>query len=269
MSQLIPETYLEHIRRESARFRDVLAECDSAARVPSCPDWSAEDLLWHLTTVQWFWTTAVIDRPAEVDEGLKPERPAAYDDLLRAFDQWSAALVGALDGVDRAEGAWTWSGDPADQTVGFILRRQAHEALIHRLDAELAAGVSSELPAELAADGVAEILGVMYGGCPPWGSWSPLPHYVRIDCTDTGDEIWVQFGLFSGTDPESAEEIVDEEDFHVVDAPEDVEPDVVIDGPAGALDTWLWDRGDDDALSVAGDQVIHERFLAVVKHPIN
>jgi hypothetical protein len=33
--------------------------------------------------------------------------------------------------------AWTWS---EDHTVGFIRRRQAHEALIHRIDAEQAAG---------------------------------------------------------------------------------------------------------------------------------
>lgn len=266
MTLLSPETYLEHIRTESARFREVLASCDPAARVPTCPDWSADDLLWHLANVQRFWSSIVIDRPTELDEADEPERPAAYADVLAAFDEWSAALVGALDGVDPKDEAWTWS---EDHTVGFILRRQAHEALVHRLDAELTAGSVTEQPAELAADGVAEILDVMFGGCPSWGSWSPLPHYVRIDCTDTGHEIWVQFGLFSGTDPDSGEATVDEEDFHVVDAPADLEPDVVIDGPAGALNAWLWHRGDDDELSVAGDKAIHDRFLTVVAHPIN
>jgi len=266
MTLLSPETYLEHIRVESARFREVLADCDPAARVPTCPDWSAEDLLWHLTTVQWFWSSIVIDRPTEVDEAQEPERPAAYAEVLRAFDHWSAALAGALDGIAPADEAWTWSDD---HTVGFILRRQAHEALIHRVDAELTAGARSDLPAELAADGVHEVLGVMYGGCPPWGSWEPLPHYVRVDCTDTGHEIWVQFGLFSGIDPDSGDEIADEEDFHVVDAPEDIEPDVVIDGPAGALDAWLWHRGDEDELSVVGDAEVRSRFLAIIEHAIN
>ena len=266
MTLLSPETYLEHIQVESARFREVLADCDPATRVPTCPDWSAEDLLWHLAKVQRFWADIVIDRPAEKDEADEPERPAAYADVLAAFDEWSAALLGALEGVDVKEEAWTWSDD---HTVGFILRRQAHEALIHRVDAELTAGAASDLPAELAADGVHEVLGVMYGGCPPWGSWEPLPHYARVDCTDTGHEIWVQFGLFSGTDPDSGDEIADEEDFHVVDAPEDVEPDVVIDGPAGALDAWLWHRGDDSKLSVVGDAEVRSRFLAVVEHAIS
>ncbi|WP_310529109.1 maleylpyruvate isomerase N-terminal domain-containing protein [Nocardioides sp.] len=267
MTLLTPETYLEHIRVESARFRDVLATCDPAARVPTCPDWSAEDLLWHLTSVQWFWSTALIDRPAEVDEAQEPERPAAYAEVLRAFDEWSAVLSSALEGVDPKAEAWTWSDD---HTVGFILRRQAHEALVHRLDAEQTARVTSvEVDANLAADGVAEMIGVMFGGCPRWGSWEPLPHYARLDCTDTGDELWAQFGLFSGTDPDSGDVISAEEDFHLVEEPVDAEPDVVIDGPAAALDAWLWHRGDDTELSIAGDRSMLDRFRAIVSHPIN
>ena len=108
----------------------------------------------------------------------------------------------------------------------------------------------------------------MYGGCPPWGSWEPLPHHVRLDCTDTGDELWAQLGLFSGTDPRSGDVIVAEEDCHLVAAPGDVEPDVVIDGPAAALDAWLWHRGDDADLSVAGDRHVLDRFTAIVASPI-
>ena len=265
MTRLSPDSYLEHLRLESARFREVLADCDPAAQVPSCPDWSAADLLWHLATVQRFWSNIVVDRPAEKDEADEADRPAAYADLLAAFDEWSAALAEALEGVDPAAEAWTWSDD---HTVGFILRRQAHEALIHRLDAEQTAGAASEIDANLAADGVAEMIGVMFGGCPPWGSWEPLPHYARLDCTDTGDELWAQFGLFSGTDPDSGEVISAEEDFHLVEAPDDVEPDVVIDGTAAALDAWLWHRGDDTDLSIAGDRSVLDRFRGIVSHPI-
>ncbi|PUA79570.1 maleylpyruvate isomerase family mycothiol-dependent enzyme [Nocardioides currus] len=267
MTLLSPDTYLEHIRAESARFREVLADCDPAARVPTCPEWSAEDLLWHLATVQRFWAGIVIDRPVERDEADVPERPATYAEVLASYDEWSAALVAALDGVDTKEEAWTWSDD---HTVGFIVRRQAHEALVHRIDAEQTAGVDrAEVDPNLAADGVAEMIGVMFGGCPPWGTWEPLPHYARLDCTDTGDELWAQFGLFSGTDPDSGQVISAEEDFHLVEAPEDVEPDVVIDGTAVDLDLWLWHRGDDEDLAIAGDRSVLDRFRAVVSNPIN
>ena len=44
-----------------------------------------------------------------------------------------------------------------DKTVGYIRRRQAHEALIHRLDAELTAGAVTPLDPDLAADGVLRV----------------------------------------------------------------------------------------------------------------
>ena len=42
---------------------------------------------------------------------------------------------------------------------------------------------------------------------------------MRVDATDTGDEFWVRFGIFSGTDPDSGTSYADEEDFHVVPLP--------------------------------------------------
>ena len=53
-----------------------------------------------------------------------------------------------LEAADPAEEAWNWSDD---HTVGFILRRQAHEALVHRVDAELAAGDRTDLDPLLAS----------------------------------------------------------------------------------------------------------------------
>lgn len=257
--------YLQHIRAESQRFRDVLTDCDPAARVPACPDWDAGDLLWHLARVQWFWATTVRTRPAAADEGAQgPERPESYDALLAAFDEYSAALVSALEAADPADAAWTWS---TEQTVGFTFRRQAHEALIHRLDAEQTAGQVSPLDPALATDGVLETLDVMFGGTVPWGNFAGLPHYVRVDTTDTGASVWVQLGQFTGTDPKDGVSY-DDPDIHVVPAP-GVEPDAVVAGPAAALDTWLWHRGDDAEITVTGDLDIYGRFRSAVDNPIN
>jgi uncharacterized protein (TIGR03083 family) len=263
MARLDHPTYLRHIRDESQRFRDVLAVCNPRAGVPSCPDWNADDLLWHLGEVQHFWTWVVTNRPKGPDEYDQPERPGDHAGLLSFYDVQYVALVAALEVAEPTDEAWTWS---QDHTVAFISRRQAHEALIHRRDAELAADTLTPFPADLAADGVDEVLDVMYGGCPPWGEFSPLPHYVRLDLTDTGDQIWVQLGRFHGTDPEGIEH--EEEDIHVVADP-GVEPDAVISGTAEVLDTRLWRRADGAETHLAGSLEIVDRFRKVVHQPIN
>ncbi len=265
MTSLTSADYLEHLRAESRRFREVLTTCDPDARVPACPAWNAADLLWHLAGVQWFWGTTIRNRPAAPrEEDAEPERPTSYDGLLTAYDEYSAALLDELAKADPAEPAWSWS---TDQTVGFTYRRQAHEALIHRLDAEQTAGQVTALDPALATDGVLECLDVMYGGTPPWGEFRGLPHHVRIDCTDTDASFWVQIGRFVGTDPSDGQHY-DETDIGVVTDP-GTDPDAVVEGPAAALDAWLWRRRDDEDIRVHGDRGIYDRFREAVSHPIN
>jgi uncharacterized protein (TIGR03083 family) len=66
------------------------------------------------------------------------------------------ALVSGLASADPGMPAWTFL--PAPSPLAFWARRQAHETAIHRADAELAAGSRPSYPAELAADGVDELL---------------------------------------------------------------------------------------------------------------
>lgn len=256
--------YLDHIRAESARFREVLASTDPAARVPTCPDWTATDLLWHLGgEVQHFWDQIVRLRPAGPDSCAEAARPDRFPEVLASFDRIHADFVAALEAADPADVAWSWS---ADHTVGFTLRRQAHEALIHRVDAELTAGVVTPLDPRLAADGVHEALAVMFGGTPQWGSFDPRPQHLRFDLRDTDTQLWVQLGTFSGTSPEG-EEYAGEPHLDVVPDPGH-EPDVVVEGLAGAVDAWLWRRRDDSGIDVLGDPQVYAAFRTRVDQPI-
>ncbi|WP_235738737.1 maleylpyruvate isomerase N-terminal domain-containing protein [Nocardioides alcanivorans] len=63
MTRLETARYLDHLFHESARFRAVLTDADPEARVPSCPEWNAADLLRHLTEVQYFWARTINHRP--------------------------------------------------------------------------------------------------------------------------------------------------------------------------------------------------------------
>ena len=264
MPRLDPSDYLAHVVTESARFRTVLADADPATFVPSCPAWRSDDLLWHLTEVQSFWAWIVSHRPADPHAHEKPTRPTTRDELLGLFEEQSSALVEALTDVDPAEEAWTWSDE---HSVGFILRRQALEALVHRLDAEQTTGEVTPMDPVLATDGVEEVLDVMYGRVPDWGDFSPLPHYLRVECTDTDTGIWVQLGRFSGTDP--ADEVrYDEDDIAVVPDP-GTDPDAVISGRAETLLARLWRRGDGADIHLAGDLRVVDRFRTAIHHPLD
>jgi len=265
MSRLPFPDYLRLLESESARFRSVLETTDPGARVPACPDWDAADLLWHLAEVQWFWGSIVLSRPEGPDHGFEePERPEQLTDMLTAFDEQSQRLVRALRDADPADSAWTWS---QEHTVGFIYRRQAHEALIHRLDAEQTAGQVTALDPRLATDGVDEVLRVMIGGCPPWGEFTPDGNGVRVRIEDTGAEVLATLGRFVGTDPKDGTAYDDDDIGVVAELP--AEPVVTVSGTAGDLDAWLWRRGPADRVTIEGDDDVAARFATIVNQPIN
>lgn len=272
-TRLTPTAYLDHIRSESARFRAVLADTDPTAPVPSAPEWTAADLLWHVAAeVQHFWTFVLETRPTAPTEETYTEQElpaeATYEELLAHFDEVNARFIKTLEETGPEEPTWSWS---KDRTAGFTYRRQAHEILIHRLDAELTADAVTPLDPTLAADGVDELLDVFYGGKPDWASFAGDDAYVRVDAVDTDTQTWVQLGVVSGTRP-NGDKLEDEPDLSVVareEIPAGTEPDVVIQGTAGDLDAWLWRRRDDEGIQVTGDKDIYDRFRALTNQPIN
>jgi uncharacterized protein (TIGR03083 family) len=253
----------DHLARESARFAEAIAQAAPSAQVPSCPDWTADDLLWHLTEVQFFWLTVVKEKlDREQAENRKPQRPADRAGLLDLYRRASRELGVTLALSSPDTPAWTWS---SDHTVGFVLRRQAHEALIHRVDAELTAGVRTPIDAGLADDGVAEALGVMYGYTPEWGSFTPEPdRTVRFRADDTGGSWLVTLGRFTGTSPEGKS--YDEPDIHLggpgtgpgteAEAEAGGAASAEIHGTAADLDCWLWHRPPLGSIERSGDSAV-------------
>ena len=236
----------------------MLAATDPDARVPSCPDWTAADLLWHLGEVQRFWATIVGDRLAGPDAATAPVRPEGYPALLEFFDASSAKLIDTLAGTADDVAVWTWFD--ADQSVGFVRRRQAHEALIHRLDAELTAGVVTELDAGLATDGVLEAIEWMFGGTPAWASsTTPDGPVGRLATTDTETSWLLQIGHWSGTSPNTGTTYTDETMLFLVDAGE---PAFEITGTAADLDVWIWNRPPRRAISRTGDTAAFEAVIS-------
>ncbi|HWC24090.1 MAG TPA: maleylpyruvate isomerase N-terminal domain-containing protein [Flexivirga sp.] len=241
--------FLTTIRDESARFRAALAECPDRP-VPTCPDWSTDDLLWHLAEVQWFWGTIVSENVSEPDGLQHPQRPEGREATLAAFDDASRALQETLRDTPADEERWMWTVDASLHSAGYILRRQAHEALIHRVDAELTADIDvSAVDADLAADGIDEVVDVMYGRDHPLVTFAPTQdRVVELVATDA-DRRWV---LQLGRETASIDgEEIDDANFRP--AP-NATVTATISGTAADLDLWLWNRPTHGDLARAGDQ---------------
>jgi len=225
--------FLHFLSTESARISDCARNGDLQSVVPSCPGWTLGDLVWHLAEVQNFWATIAGDLLLDPASVVAPVRPAD-DDLVALFDETSARLVEAVTRHPAEARCWTW--DDAGWSIGWVRRRQAHEALIHRVDAELAIGNVTEVDDFLAADGVNELLLTLIDGVPDWATFIPDETTATLSL-DGAETYGLRFGRIVGTGPDSGKEY-DFDSFLVA------EPSgTVIAGSAPAIDLWLWGRG--------------------------
>ncbi len=244
---------LDVIDREASRFADVLAAADSAARVPTCPEWDAADLMWHLTYVHLFWAAVLARNPQDdeieaIEEGA-PARPDTIAQMLPIRERATADLLAQLRALDDREPRWSWF-DP-DRTVGFTRRMQTYEATMHRVDAELTAGLTpSSIAPELAAGAVEHCVDVMWAGwLPAWATYEPITH-VEIRSTDTAQSWLVEIGHWTGTGPESGTSF---DEPRALRGSPGATPTAVVSGTAEQLARWAWSRQpDEDAISVEG-----------------
>lgn len=251
--------YINAIRTESTRFADVAANTPPGAAVPSCPDWTVADLTWHLLEVQYFWASIVEDLLQSPETIADPVRPS--DDALPGmFTDQTDRLIAALSSHDPADVCWSWHD--AGHSVGWIRRRQAHEALIHRVDAELATGKRTPIEPTLATDGVDEILTVMLDAndLPEWATFHPDGSTAAITVADGSSSWAMSLGRFGGTSPATGNRY-DDVALALVDSV--ATPTAVLRGAATDLDLWLWGRGPIDAIEITGDSNIATRIRII------
>jgi uncharacterized protein (TIGR03083 family) len=152
------ERYLTEIDAQADAALAKAAELGPAQRVPSCPQWTVQDLLAHLARVHR-WALGALDTPPDGKPPALPEGPADYVALLDWAAEGARALIAALRAKGPDHPCWVFRGSGAP-TASFWARRQAHETAIHRLDVELVSGTAPPLlfDPEFAADGVDELL---------------------------------------------------------------------------------------------------------------
>lgn len=210
-TRLTPGRYLDLLHAEGERLL-VAAEEVMDRPVPTCEGWTVDDLVFHVGGVYAHKLAALRlgRRPVEGEWDVPADDATAGDDLTWCHVMLHA-LAAELATRSPDEPAWTWW--PDDRTIGFWQRRMALETAVHRADAESATGPISAVDADLALDGIDEVLTL---------------HLADAD--------------FAGT---AALEVLGGVVRVRVDA-------VTITGSASDVLLWLWGRLPDDVVTISG-----------------
>lgn len=234
--------YLALVDSETQRLIEV-ADTARDQQVPACPDWTAFNLMFHIayTQAHWAWLTELGDTTApdwsqqpQLDESRDPAAVARECNvwLLRAYREAAP---------DARTYLW-WLDDFGPNTESW--RRQAHEAFMHRIDAEQAAGVSSTIDPEVAADCVAELLDNLLGSeLPP--AWPDSDDLLCLHLTDTGERFYVRSNGIRLVRDHSPQGPVA----------------ATVSGSAADLALAVWRRGGWQALDFDGDLDLIETFF--------
>lgn len=261
------------------RFVATVAGSDLRAPVPGCPGWTAYDLVTHLGNVH-AWAATIVEtgrRAAQQNDEPRTRRP-------RVVADWYAGkaedLLAVLRAADPHQPCWNFVfGDGPDSRARFWSRRQLHETVIHQGDLDAAAGCEPQAeqsaPGVVAADGVAEVLGVFLKLMHDRGHPARLAAPLCLVAEDTRDT-WTLTPRPGGEQapavPAGPPQVVERRHRAVPHHPAQAaphhpaQPDRV-EAPSGVLHRLLWRRlpPDDPQVRLVGNR---DRLTAFLQSPL-
>jgi uncharacterized protein (TIGR03083 family) len=233
---------LECLDADFTRLREVVAAADLTAIVPSCPDWTVADLARHVGVVYLHKVECMRlgTHPEQwPPAGVNEEEPLAL--LDRSYAQLSAEFAARAP----ESPAFTWYAP--NQTVGYWIRRMTQETAIHRVDAELGAGVAvAPIPADLAADGIDEFLVAFV----EYGSRTWPDEFAEVLSTADGRAVRVETPEVTWLVRPTREDAVE------VSPGGEGSGDAGVRGEPADVLLWLWNRADDDVVTITGDTAL-------------
>ncbi len=237
--------HIDALRVEGERMTDAVARAQPDDAVPSCPDWVVRDLARHTGGVHRWATGFVRGRTEPVDADLDDVAGTWPPDagLAGWLGQGCTDLADALAAAPDDLQCWTFL--PAPSPRAMWARRQAHETAIHRVDAELAAGLPLTPRApDFAADGVDELL-MLFVPRRSTRLRADPPTTLAVRCADL-DAAWLLR--------------LDDSGVTTTHAQRDVAAACTVTGKAGDLYLALWNRAPADDLAVEGERAVLGRF---------
>ncbi|GAA3037585.1 maleylpyruvate isomerase family mycothiol-dependent enzyme [Actinokineospora globicatena] len=145
---------LDVLETETTLLAVSAAAADGDRPVPGCPGLTVDETARHVGSVYRMALTWIRTGTRPTRWQRQPRDGEPVDHYLR---DGLRMLLGELEARPPDAPCATWS--PADQTYGFWRRRMAHEATVHRVDVQAAAGGDiTPVPRDVAVDGVDEVL---------------------------------------------------------------------------------------------------------------
>jgi len=242
-----PDEWLEALRKGIAAVAATPPEY-LTQDAPSCPGWTARDLVAHLGGVHR-WAVGVIVGQKVPYTDLDPEAPAG-EDVLEWYTERADKLIATLASSDLDAPTKSPFGE---RPVRFWFRRQAQEVAVHRWDIGHAyrGWDVDPLDAALAADGI--------------GEWSEVftPRRIGRD-GGTPEELRGARILLKADDAAGSWLLrADADGIGIVD--DDGAPDATIAASTSDLLLALWRRVPLSRLAVDGDAAHVERVLDLVR----
>lgn len=246
--------HLDALRREGAVLASTAAT-DLDRAVPSCPEWTVAQLVGHTGWVHR-WVNAVLRAdpatpPSPRTIGTAPSGPDVLDWYRRALDE----LLVSLSEVDLSQTYTTFAG-PRDGH--WWARRMAHEAGMHRWDAQNAVGVADPFEPGVAADGVEEALDTYVVRRFDHGAFGSAGQTMHLHATDSG----AGGDGTAGGEATHGEWMLTMQPDAVVWERAHGKGDVALRGSTSDLLLFLMGRVGPDRFEIFGDRSLAERWQA-------
>lgn len=143
---------------ENAAFAELFRGSDPNTPVPTCPEWTLDQLMRHVGRGDRWCAQIVAEQsgefidPRTVSDGKPPADP---DGAIAWLHQGPRRLIEAVADVGPDAPVWTFLGP---RPASWWIRRRLHETVVHRADAALALGLPFQIDPAVAADAITEYL---------------------------------------------------------------------------------------------------------------
>jgi uncharacterized protein (TIGR03083 family) len=241
--QMDVSDYIGFVASEGERFASAAEQGDLSVAIAPCPGWDMRELVRHLGMIH-LWAAANVAFPEpdwlDVDDlpdlvRYWPELAAAYPEDANPVDWYRDTLVNLLGVLKSAPADLEcFSFLPAPSPLAMWARRQASEIAIHRFDAELSRGITSQFDPQFATHMLDEL---MSGFTPrPRSVDIQRPEVIHVHAEDTDEHWYVSVGAEQTDTSRHGDRA-----------------DLTLTGKAADLYVLLWNRGPDTSVAMSGN----------------